>query len=506
LVVLVGCACMAGRARLARVSRSTWIWMIVIFLVAVAARRIDLDGHGQTWDEDVNWAAGRNYITNVVSLDASPESWSWNYEHPPVMKYLEGIGAQFSDGFGPARALSALWVALGCMLLVPIGTRIFSRRVGVLAAAIAALLPPLVAHGQIVGHEAPTVMWWALGILLSVTAYDADPDRKTLRWRFLGIGLVIGLALSSRFTNGLLGPLCVAIIAIQTPYTTRRWRPTFEALAIMPLAALVTLYAVWPRLWPNPVRFIAVAFEKLSQSHSVEPFLGTITNHPPADYFVIYLGATLPFVILVGVAAWFARIFIVRDRRSTLVMFAWLVIPLGVALSPVRQDGVRYVMPCLLALAMCAAAGVDLVTRYLPKSTLVFSVVGAAVVAYLGLTLVRVHPYYLDYFGEQVGGAGNVEAHGWFETAWWGEGVDRAVDYVNDNAPAGAHVYRDCIEPKHLAWFRAGLWIPMARTIDQADWIVTYSPHTHHCPVPASFDKVFSVEADGATLAEVWRR
>ena len=506
LVVLVGAACMAARGRLARVSRSTWIWMIVIFLAAVAVRRFDLGGHGQTWDEDVNWSAGRNYITNVVSLDASSESWSWNYEHPPVMKYLEGIGAQFSDGFGPARALSALWVALACMLLVPIGTRIYSRRVGVLAAAIAALLPTLVAHGQIVGHEAPTVMWWALGILLSVTVYDAEPDRKALRWRFLGIGLVIGLALSSRFTNGLLGPLCVAIIAIQSPYTTRRWRPTFDALAIMPIVSLVTLYAVWPRLWPHPVRFIEAAFAKLSQSHSVEPFLGTITNHPPPHYFVIYLGATLPLAILVGVAAWFARIGIVHDRRSTLVMLAWLVIPLGVALSPVRQDGVRYVMPCILALAVCAAAGCDLLTRYLPKPTLVFSVLGAAAVAYLGLTLVRVHPYYLDYFGEQVGGAGTVAQRGWFETGWWGEGVDRAVDYVNDNAPAGAHVYRDCIEPKHLAWFRAGLWIPMARTIDQADWIVTYSPHTHHCPVPANFDKVFTVEADGATLAEVWRR
>ena len=40
-----------------------------VFAVAVVARWIDLGGFGQTWDEDVNWAAGRNYITNLLALD-----------------------------------------------------------------------------------------------------------------------------------------------------------------------------------------------------------------------------------------------------------------------------------------------------------------------------------------------------------------------------------------------------------------------------------------------------
>ncbi|HEX7704128.1 MAG TPA: glycosyltransferase family 39 protein, partial [Kofleriaceae bacterium] len=239
LLVVIGSALMLARARLAKISRATWIAMGVIFVVAVAVRWIDVSGHGQTWDEDTNWAAGRNYITNIVSLDASPDLWSWNYEHPPVMKYLEGIGAQLADGFGPARALSALWIALGCALLVPIGTRLFSRRVGLFAAAIAALLPPLVAHGQIVGHESPTVLWWTLGILLSLCVFDDAPDRRTLRLRFAGIGFVIGIAVASRFVNGLLGPSCLAIIAVQSPPGERRWRPLIEAWVMMPIVALV---------------------------------------------------------------------------------------------------------------------------------------------------------------------------------------------------------------------------------------------------------------------------
>ena len=496
LLVVITLALMLARRRLALVPRATWLAMAAVFVVAVGVRWIDLNGHGETWDEAVYWASGRNYITNLLGLDASPSLWSWNYEHPPVMKYLAGIGAQFADGYGPARALSAVWVAIGCMLLVPIGTRLFSRRAGTLAALIAALLPPLVAHGQIVGHEAVTVMWWPLGILLALTLRDGDPDRRTLRLRLGAIGVVIGLAIASRFTNGLLGPLCVAIMLSRTD--RRTW---LEGLVGMPIVALVTLYAVWPRLWPHPIRNLELAFDKLSKSHSLEPFLGAMTNHPGPHYFLTYLVATLPIAVLVGVV-----VFVARARgRSAMILLAWFVVPLGIMISPVRQDGVRYVLPCVLALAMASAAGWDWLATKL-RWPHAFRALAVAVTLYLAVTLVRVHPYYLDYFAEQVGGAGTVAERKWFETAWWGEGVDRAVAYVNDNAPFGAHVFRDCIAPVHLAWFRADLWLPLTHTIEQADWIVTYAPQTESCAVPKQFTRVFTVVANGAILAEVWRR
>jgi hypothetical protein len=176
------------------------------------------------------------------------------------------------------------------------------------------------------------------------------------------------------------------------------------------------------------------------------------------------------------------------------------VIPLAVMRSPVRQDGVRYVMPCVLAFAMMGAAGIEFVARkYMRFAT-------PLVALYLAITLVRIHPYYLDYFGEQVGGPKTVAAHRWFETAWWGEGVDRAVDYVNTHAAPNARIFRNCIEPAHLAWFREDLWTPMTNNPNEADWIVTYAPTSHACPLPPAFHRVFTVDAQGATLAEVWTR
>ena len=507
LLTIIGSLVMLARERLRAVPRNTWLAMGAIFLGACVVRWLGIFAFGQTWDEDVNWGAGRNYITNVLSLDASPGSWLWNFEHPPVMKYLAGIGAQFADGFGPARALSALWVSLACALLVPIGTRLYNFRTGVLAGVIAALLPPLVAHGQIVGHESPTLLWWALGILLALTLHDGEPSARRLRIRLVWLGVAIGVAFASRFVNGLLGVLVLFIVAERAPLE-RRIRTKIEGALIMPLVALLTFYALWPRIWRHPITSLELAYYKLKQAHSLEPFLGELTNHPGPHYFLVYLAATLPLAILAGVVIYLVRA--ARDRnRSALVVAVWFAVPLVVAASPVKQDGVRYVMPCVLALALASAAGWEwLVARLEPRIRIrhAFAIYSGALGLYLAFTLARIHPYYLDYFGEHVGGPRAVYDKALFETAWWGEGVDRAVGYVNEHAAPNAKIYRNCILPVHLAWFREDLWQPLATNAAQADWLITYGPRAQKCSAPAGMRRVYTVEAQGAPLAEVYQR
>jgi hypothetical protein len=159
----------------------------------------------------------------------------------------------------------------------------------------------------------------------------------------------------------------------------------------------------------------------------------------------------------------------------------------------------------LPALAMIGAAGIDQLATWL-RWRAVFLALSTALLAYLAIVLIAIHPYYLDYFAEQVGGTGRVAAHGTFETAWWGEGVDRAVAYVNDHAAPAAAVDRDCIEPVHLAWFRADLWPSLTHSPGEAAWIIRYAPASHPCPVPPDARRVFEVTADDAVLAEVYER
>jgi 4-amino-4-deoxy-L-arabinose transferase-like glycosyltransferase len=495
-----------ARRRLRAAGRDLVIATLAILILAAAVRLIDVGGAGQTWDEDVNWSAGRNYAQNVLALDASPPSWLWNYEHPPVSKYLAGIGALWQDGYDAARAVMALVMALGCALLVPIGTRLFGLRAGVLAGGIAALTPHLIAHGKVVGHEAPTVLWWSLALLLCLGAHDDDPPARRLAVRLAVIGVVLGLAIATRFVNALLAvPIGLTLVALAPPGTRRRtvgW-----GLAIVPAVAVLTIVLLWPRLWSQPLLHLVEAWARLRKPHGAEPYLGAITNQPPLSYFAMYLLATAPAGVLALAVAGVARIGRAwsRERRSALILAIWLLAPLGVMASPVRQDGVRYVMPCLTALALLAGAGADGLLS-LARQRVIAAIGAGAIAAYLVVVAVRIHPYYLDYYGELAGGPGGVARHKRFETAWWGEGLDRAVAYVNRHAAPGARLHRDCIDPSHLAWFRADLWPAMVRDPKQAEWIVVYAPLTRGCPVPADARLVHEVMAQGAPMARVYQR
>ena len=503
VALAVGLGLYLARAALRRIDRRAAAAAGAVAVLALAVRLVDLGGAGQTWDEDVNWSAGKNYVTNGLALDFSPASWRWNYQHPPVSKYAAGIGAQLADGYGPARAISALLVALACGLLVFIGRRLYSLRVGILAGAAAALTPHLVGHGKVVGHEAPAVLLWTAALLAALCAHDEPLDRRIHIRRLAGVGALLGLAVASRFVNLLLAPLVGAVLYIQAP---RTWRDrTFGwGLAVVPLTALVVFVAIWPRLWDAPFAHLAEAWDKLKVPHSPEPWLGAITNHPPPHYFLVYLFATAPLGILIGAAAWLARAAHRREMAS-LTVALFLLAPLFVLFSPVRQDGVRYIMPSLMALSLAAAAGIDYLVD-LAKRPRLFAGAGGLLVLYLAITCARIHPYYLDYYGEQVGGPAGVAAHRRFEIAWWGEGVAGAIDYLNRNAAPGARVHKACVETSHLTWLRGDLWQREARRAADADWIVVYQPSWKKCEIPPDAALVHEESAQGAPLARVYRR
>lgn len=478
---------------------------LAVFAFAAVVRLWDLGAAGQTWDEDTYWSAGRNYVQNLVRGDLDTLAWRWNYEHPPVTKYLAGLGGLAEDGMTGARALSALVMAAACALLVVIGRRLVDLRVGVIAGVIAALSPHLIAHGQIVGHEAPSVALWLAALWASLRVWDRGDAARVVLPRLALVGVVLGVALMVRFVNGLAAP-ALGVTILATAPARARLKAIGWGLAVIPAVAVVTSIALWPRLWSSPIAHTVEAWDKLKGTHSGEPFWGQITATPPRWYFLAYLGATTPALVLLaalgGGVVW-AR----RSWRDAALVLAWIVAPLGVMLSPVRQDGVRYVLPILALLALPAAVGVAALADLVARRTRPVAAVAvpSALALYLIVTCARVHPYYLDYYGEQVGGPAAVARDRRFELAWWGEGLDRAIAYVNRHAAVGDRVHRDCVEPAHLTWFRGDLWEPV-RDPRAATWIVHYQASWRPCPIPPDAVRVYRVEVAGAPMVDVYRR
>lgn len=498
-----------ARHALRRIDRRAALAAAAVFLVALAVRLVGLGDQGQTWDEDANWSAGRNYVTNLLSLDFSASSWRWNLEHPPLMKYLAGIGAQLADGYGPARAISALLMAAACAMLVPLGRRLLSPAVGILAGLFAAFTPHLVGHGQIVGHEAPSALLWTVALYLALRAHDPSdrPDPRRLERRLLVLGVVVGLAISERFVNGLLAPLLGVVLLLEAPPEARR-RTLVLGLTLVPLVVLATAFLLWPRLWSAPIAHLGSALGVLTSSPSIEPFLGAITETPGRSYFLVYLVATAPLGLLAAAAIWPLRVVRLRERGS-LYLALWLLVPLLVLLSPVRRDGVRYILPALLALDVAAAAGLAYAAaalgRWVGGRRRATWAAGVALTGYLAVVCARIQPYYLDYYGEHVGGPARVAERRALEIAWWGEGVAEAVAYLNRHAAPGARVHKRCVWPSHLTWLRGDLWAAEVQDPARAEWILVYQPTWMPCPLPPGAELAHEVSAGGAPLARVYR-
>lgn len=498
-----------GLLAIARAFDDGRIWGpgVLVFIVALTARTWGITDAGQTWDEDEYWSAGKNYVVNVLDGDFKRSDWRWNAEHPPVTKYIAGAGALAQDDYDVARILFAVFGAGACVLTLACGRRLFGGRAGFVAGMIAALLPHLVAHGRIVGHETPSVFFWTLAVWLALRAVQDDREQPVwMSFQLLAAGVALGLAAGVRFPNLLVAPVIAAAIL---SYAGRaRWlRSAGLALAIVPVTAAATLYGIWPRLWGEPMTQLQGAYKILRQQHLPELYLGHLVQVPPWHYFPVYLLATTPLAILVAAFVFGGLRAGLRRERGWIVVAIWMLAPFGLAFSPVRQDGVRYILPVLVPLAIAAGAGIDAI---MARATRVAFFLGLAVVGYLGYVCTRIQPYYLDYYNEAVGGPEQVAAKGWFEIGWWGEGITEAVRYVNRRAVRGAGVVR-MVQPNHITWFRGDLWAKLAdRPNAETDWIVVNELGVRTSggsfDVPPGFQLAHEVKAGGAALARVYKR
>jgi 4-amino-4-deoxy-L-arabinose transferase-like glycosyltransferase len=484
LIAALGLVLAAGGGRLRRwaPARADVIAGSAVLAAALAIRFWRFGDFGQTWDEDCYWSAGRNYLINILGFDFRAASWSWNYEHPPVAKYLAGLGALWHDGYGPARAIEAVLGAATSLVVFFIGRDLFSRRVGVGAALLHAFLPPAVAHSQVTGLETPSTFFATLAFWAFV------------RGRFLLAGAAGGLAAASRFIAGLVFVAMALAALVQRPRDARAW----IRLAVSPLVGLATLWAVWPRLWiEGAPAGLRASLQKLNVQHGPEWFLGEMIQAPVSKaYFPVYFAACMTLPLLAGLAlCW------LRRERATLVCAAFFLTPFLLAFSPVVQSGVRYILPALAPAALLAAAGLDAAAQRVRWRLAPVAALAAAVVM-SAISCLAVAPYPLDYYNSLFGGPRAAFEKRRFVFGWWGEGIAAAITRLNRTAPAGAAVYLD-LYPGHVAWPRDDL--RLVTSPDAAEYAVV-NDFQHRSP-PAGFREVFREEVEaGAPLAALYAR
>lgn len=432
-------------------TRQNILLVIALFLIALSFRLWDLNATGGTWDERTYFLAGRHYVYHFSHLNFDPMVWSENFEVPPVAKYIYGAAnLLFAKGkdYTPSRILSALMAALTVIVVYLVGKEFFEKKVGILAALILTFLPPFVAHGKIAGIESPLALFFSLTVYLFLRGIKTGNQLK-----YLLSGLVCGVALATKFTSLLLFILVFLIFMLAKKTELLKKKEITLPLAVMffPAVALFTFVALWPWLWSNPYwQFNKVAMFYQGYGMGIaEYFLGEMAR-PPVYYYLVYFLATTPVLILILLVAFVHKT--IKNRTFYFFTLAlWLSVPFFWSLTSLKQDGVRYIYPIYAPLSLISAIGFFHITdalalrRYKKAAGGFFS---SLVVGYLVLTCLTIHPYYLDYYNEIVGGPKNVYRHRWFEIGWWGEGIKEAVEYVNKNAPPGSYVWFK-VRPSH---------------------------------------------------------
>jgi 4-amino-4-deoxy-L-arabinose transferase-like glycosyltransferase len=185
------------------------------------------------------------------------------YRPPGYPMILAGIFASFGDSLGPVRVVQALADTVSCFLLFLIGRKLFSPRVGLIAAGIFALFPAQILYVSILMTE--TLFTTLLLLFLWLCADDE------VSWRHALIaGVVLGIGTLMRPTI-LLMPLCVFTV---------RWlaggdmRKCARLLAVMGVMASVVLL---PWLVRNYMQFGRVT---LTSNTGVNFWMG---NHAGAS-------------------------------------------------------------------------------------------------------------------------------------------------------------------------------------------------------------------------------
>jgi len=552
---------------------------LILSVTAFVVRMIDLGGAGQTWDEDVYFGAGRNYVQNLLALDFSEESWIWNLEHPPISKYIIGWASLWTESMSWARATGAFLggVTVGAAFFA--GKRLLGWAPALLGGLLLVFSPHLIGHSKIAGHETPSVLFFTLCVLsylvtskrlsalsvssvfsLSSTSSSSNPSlnpppshSSTTSFPnalLILTGLLCGLAVSTRWLNGAVLFIVVVFFFIDVWPQMKKKEEKLSihwGVLLVPVLMMFTTAAVWPRLWSHPVSKIAETFGHYPAALSVkEYFLGRYIS-PPPHYFITYFSAVVPAAALVAWALFFVAwldgggeevgsILRCKRRRGHLVLFVWWLVPMLAGLAgPMKQDGIRYVLPALVPAALMSAEGarwfsvrlfhiiIKIRSRFSPKSiprpeagrdnlppNSRFGFTKNRVNVFLACVLVfesvmaciSIHPYYIDYYNAFWGGTEAVARKKLFEFSWWGEGLVPATEWINENAEKNASVALE-VEARHVMVFRPD--IKVINSPRRADFLVRAGDALKK-PPPQGFKPVHAERAGTEPVVKVYTR
>lgn len=188
------------------------------------------------------WSARSGGIREADQLVIPERGW-----YPGIYPHPEYVLA--------GRLLSVAFGLFLVILVYMLATRLGNRRMGLAAAAVAAVLPEFVVHSHYAMTDMALATMVALSLYLLLRAYDNWESDSA--WAYVGAGFVCGLAASTKFTGALLVVplLLVPLLRVRRLDDVLRLRVIGGPLAMGAGFLAATPYAVLDM--PKFIRFTA---------------------------------------------------------------------------------------------------------------------------------------------------------------------------------------------------------------------------------------------------------
>ena len=420
----------------------------------------------QTFDEGVHLTAGYRYwLTGRFSM---------NREHPPLQKLLSALPLLLlrpelpsdpkllDDPYEYARAFlykgrnnAATLLFLGrlatialtsCLVLAIAWTarRRFGAPAALLALALFALEPNIIAHGHYVTTDLAAALFFFLTVCLWL-----DPDIPPV-WT----GLSLGLALASKFSLVILWPLLPALYVL-------RWRGlkrlaiSFGIAALTAAIVVSTIYG--PETWRMirgrnrdaqpatvagftlpPHNFVSGLHTVLTHNQEGHPayLLGELSEKGWWYYFPVAFAVKSPTALLLAAAVALAiglwKLPSALHRRGDSALWLGFLAPPAVyfalCITSHINIGIRHLLPVYPFLYVLSAAAL---VKALPRRAAIAA--ASVILAIQVAEAAAIHPNYLTFFNTVSGGPKAGPNYLLDSNLDWGQDLKKVKVFMDDN-------------------------------------------------------------------------
>lgn len=368
-----------------------------------------------------------------------------------------------SLSFWPRVFMIGLTVGLG-LLIFCFARDLFGAFAAFLAVTLFALEPTVLAHGRVVQTDIPAAFGFLLFCFM-LRRYSLDQSIKRATW----LGFAAGLAILTKFSMLLVGPITAGYFAVRIWKSIRRqesWsRPLFDC-ALAAVVSIVTINAAYffrhRRLEPWDVEWIQSTFPPiarpltmlaslLSYIFPADFVLGILrqfwhngTGHPAGllgmysntgwwYYFPVAFTfkTTIPFLLLSLVALMWSAWHVIkkRDARYLWVLGPFFIYTIYVLFSHINI-GVRYYLPAYSFLFILAG-GLLVSLLKSPRAARTGLFVAILLIGWIGVEAIRAFPNHMSYMNQLAVG----KPHWWYlsdSNVEWGDDIPALAAYLRE--------------------------------------------------------------------------